>query len=133
MNSTLRVVRATTRSAPRLSRPSAATPPRRFASTKTASPPSPEFERLLRSLSPNMANEDLAKRVAALYLLSGKGNEVEQLEKRLKAILQGPLSKEVSSRIKHYLAQPPKELMAKGMFHRFTLYFGARIDRMVRL
>jgi hypothetical protein len=73
-------------------------------------PPSPEFERILASLRPGLEREDIAKRVAALFLLTEKKNEIEAVEKKLHSLLQGQHFEEVSERIKHYLQNPPKDL-----------------------
>lgn len=86
-------------------------------------PPSPEFERILASLRPGLEREDIAKRVAALFLLTEKKNEIEAVEKKLQSLLQGQHFEEVSERIKHYLKNPPKDLqeLAKiGMSSEFV-------------
>ncbi|KAJ2914122.1 hypothetical protein MD484_g6281, partial [Candolleomyces efflorescens] len=67
---------------------------------------------MLTSLYPGMKSEDLAKRVAVLYMLTDKKNEIEQVEKRLHSILRGQDFEPVSQRIKHYLRNPPEDLLA---------------------
>ncbi|KAF6764128.1 37S ribosomal protein S5 [Ephemerocybe angulata] len=79
--------------------------------TTTPSPPTPEFERMLSSLYPGMQSEDLAKRVAVLYMMTDKKNEIEAVEKRLHSIMRGESFEPVAKRIKHYLKNPPKDLL----------------------
>lgn len=99
--------------------------PKRYASTSSAgaaptkptdttvvTPPSPEFEKMLSTLFQGMKSEDLAKRVAVLYMMTDKKNEIEQVEKRLHSIMRGQDFKPVSERIKHYLKNPPEELFS---------------------
>ncbi|KAH6906713.1 37S ribosomal protein S5 [Coprinopsis sp. MPI-PUGE-AT-0042] len=71
-------------------------------------PPSPEFERILASLRPGLEREDIAKRVAALFLLTEKKNEIEAVEKKLHSLLEGKHFEEVSARIKHYCRIPQR-------------------------
>ncbi|KAJ2936483.1 hypothetical protein H1R20_g609, partial [Candolleomyces eurysporus] len=59
-----------------------------------------------------MKSEDLAKRVAVLYMMTDKKNEIEQVEKRLHSIMRGKDFEPVSQRIKHYLKNPPEDLLA---------------------
>ncbi|EAU89345.2 37S ribosomal protein S5 [Coprinopsis cinerea okayama7 len=61
-----------------------------------------------------MKHDELARRVAALFLITDKKNEVEQVEKKLQAILGGQHFEEVSARIKHYLKNPPENLVKLG-------------------
>jgi len=85
--------------------------------TTTVTPPSKEFERLLSSLYPGMKAEDLAKRVAVLYMMTDKKNEIEAVEKRLGAVLRGKgpdAYEKVSQRIKHYLKNPPQDILERS-------------------
>lgn len=131
----LRAARAAqTSSLPRALRAGASsttTPSRRYASTsstgptpantppapskKTVTPPSPQFEYMLSSLYPGMKADDLAKRVAALYMMTDKPNEIEQVEKKLHSILRGQDFKSVSEKVKRYLKDPPEDLFSTSM------------------
>ncbi|TFK25264.1 37S ribosomal protein S5 [Coprinopsis marcescibilis] len=122
LNHVLRAAHLTQRPCPaRLARVSLQQQPRRFASTNrkttvatTVTPPSVEFERLFASLKPELSIDELSRRVAALFLMTDKSNEIEQVEKRLNSIIKGHNLNKVTERIKFFIQNPPKELVETG-------------------